>query len=152
MEYSQNATLVFISAYSIYVFCGKITIPLSTRLYQQRYLFWLRGWDLKGPPQSHSRLSSPRYTRLAILLALWGIPARKRYLIVFSCSPTTSSVGRGGNSKSCFVMQKNKAVRLDCLVLLVAEVGFEPHDLRVMSPTSYQAALLRDIELTPWCR
>ena len=30
-------------------------------------------------------------------------------------------------------------------VFLVAEVGFEPHDLRVMSPTSYQAALLRDI-------
>ena len=26
-------------------------------------------------------------------------------------------------------------------------MGFEPHDLRVMSPTSYQAALLRDIEL-----
>ena len=40
VEYSQNATLVFISAYSAYVFCGKITIPLSTRLYQQRYLFW----------------------------------------------------------------------------------------------------------------
>lgn len=45
-EYSQNATLVFMSAYSVYVFLGKITIPLSTRLYQQRYLFWLRGWDL----------------------------------------------------------------------------------------------------------
>ena len=29
---------------------------------------------------------------------------------------------------------------------LVAEVGFEPHDLRVMSPTSYQAALLRDMD------
>ena len=28
--------------------------------------------------------------------------------------------------------------------LLVAEVGFEPHDLRVMSPTSYRTALLRD--------
>ncbi len=28
---------------------------------------------------------------------------------------------------------------------LVAEMGFEPHDLRVMSPTSYQAAPLRDI-------
>ena len=27
---------------------------------------------------------------------------------------------------------------------LVAGVGFEPHDLRVMSPTSYQAALPRD--------
>ncbi len=32
---------------------------------------------------------------------------------------------------------------------LVAGVGFEPHDLRVMSPTSYQAALPRDIG---WCR
>ena len=32
---------------------------------------------------------------------------------------------------------------------LVAEMGFEPHDLRVMSPTSYQAAPLRDIK---WCR
>ena len=31
---------------------------------------------------------------------------------------------------------------------LVAGVGFEPHDLRVMSPTSYQAAPPRDI----WCR
>ena len=30
-------------------------------------------------------------------------------------------------------------------VFLVAEVGFEPHDLRVMSPTSYQAALPRDM-------
>ncbi len=29
--------------------------------------------------------------------------------------------------------------------LLVAEAGFEPHDLRVMSPTSYQAAPLRDV-------
>ena len=28
---------------------------------------------------------------------------------------------------------------------MVAGVGFEPHDLRVMSPTSYQAALPRDI-------
>ena len=31
---------------------------------------------------------------------------------------------------------------------LVAGKGFEPHDLRVMSPTSYQAAPLRDIELS----
>ena len=28
-----------------------------------------------------------------------------------------------------------------------AEAGFEPRDLRVMSPTSYQAALLRDIDI-----
>ncbi len=33
--------------------------------------------------------------------------------------------------------------------VLVAEAGFEPHDLRVMSPTSYQAAPLRDIKLVP---
>ena len=30
---------------------------------------------------------------------------------------------------------------------MVAGVGFEPHDLRVMSPTSYQTALSRDISL-----
>ena len=30
---------------------------------------------------------------------------------------------------------------------MVAGVGFEPHDLRVMSPTSYQAALPRDMKL-----
>ena len=35
----------------------------------------------------------------------------------------------------------------DCFFRLVAGVGFEPHDLRVMSPTSYQAALPRDIQL-----
>ena len=28
---------------------------------------------------------------------------------------------------------------------MVAGMGFEPHDLRVMSPTSYQTALPRDI-------
>ena len=30
-------------------------------------------------------------------------------------------------------------------IFLVAEMGFEPHDLRVMSPASYQTAPLRDI-------
>ena len=45
---------------------------------------------------------------------------------------------------------KKKALILGVSRLcLVAEVGFEPHDLRVMSPTSYQAALLRDIYLIP---
>ena len=31
---------------------------------------------------------------------------------------------------------------------LVAGVGFEPHDLQVMSLTSYQTALSRDISIT----
>ena len=30
-------------------------------------------------------------------------------------------------------------------LFLVAEMGFEPHDLRVMSPTSCQTAPLRDM-------
>ena len=48
-------------------------------------------------------------------------------------------------------MQKSKKRALVLVIprlCLVAEVGFEPHDLRVMSPTSYQAALLRDILLS----
>ena len=36
--------------------------------------------------------------------------------------------------------------------LLGAGAGFEPHDLRVMSPTSYQTALPRDIVFLMWCR
>ena len=32
-----------------------------------------------------------------------------------------------------------------CVFVLVAGAGFEPRDLRVMSPTSYLAALPRDI-------
>ncbi len=43
---------------------------------------------------------------------------------------------------------KNKGHPLGYPLLLVAETGFEPRDLRVMSPTSYQAALLRDIYFT----
>ena len=35
---------------------------------------------------------------------------------------------------------------------MIAGKGFEPHDLRVMSPTSYQTALPRDIILNERCR
>ena len=40
--------------------------------------------------------------------------------------------------------QKNSS-RQSRLHFLVAEMGFEPHDLEVMSLASYQAAPLRDI-------
>ena len=50
--------------------------------------------------------------------------------------PTSPLVG-------LITQQKNS--RSDLLFTLVAETGFEPRDLRVMSPTSYQAAPLRDM-------
>ena len=41
--------------------------------------------------------------------------------------------------------QKRKTHHKGVFSFLVAGVGFEPHDLRVMSPTSYQTAPSRDI-------
>ena len=51
--------------------------------------------------------------------------------------------------------QPTKKGHLSMSFSLVAGRGFEPPDLRVMSPTSYRAALPRDIKLvwhTKWCR
>ena len=49
-------------------------------------------------------------------------------------------------------MQKNNEKALESLEFQgyrrLAGMGFEPHDLRVMSPTSYQAALSRDLIFT----
>ena len=41
--------------------------------------------------------------------------------------------------------RNEKALHSKCFLFLVAGMGFEPHDLRVMSPTSYQAAPPRDM-------
>ena len=68
---------------------------------------------------------------------------QKQHSVVFALLPTTSSVGR--EAQTSFSQPTKKGHRLVSFSL-VAEVGFEPHDLRVMSPTSYQAALLRDID------
>ena len=43
------------------------------------------------------------------------------------------------------IVPKTKKQPIGLLSFLVAEMGFEPHDLRVMSPTSCQTAPLRDI-------
>ena len=61
--------------------------------------------------------------------------------------PTPSSGGRGGEVQTLIRNKRKQPPYGDCLFRLVAGVGFEPHDLRVMSPTSYQAALPRDIQL-----
>ena len=52
---------------------------------------------------------------------------------------------REGRDGAKHTEAKRKTNPIGLVFFLVAEVGFEPHDLRVMSPTSYQAALLRDI-------
>ncbi len=44
---------------------------------------------------------------------------------------------------------KTKNAPFWVLFVLVAGAGFEPHDLRVMSPTSYQTAPPRDMKLVP---
>ena len=44
-----------------------------------------------------------------------------------------------------FVINKKYTTARAVYFLLVAEMGFEPHDLRVMSPASYQTAPLRDM-------
>ena len=89
------------------------------------------------------------------LLALRCIAAQKRYLTVFALltgySPSARSArthnleGRGAQSRNSRKRKKKAQPQGLCFFSLVAEVGFEPHDLRVMSPTSCQTAPLRDI-------
>ena len=64
------------------------------------------------------------------------------------CYIATNSVQRAKgpevqtSSRTIFAKAKKEDSSFD--ESLVAEMGFEPHDLRVMSPTSYQTAPLRD--------
>ena len=71
-------------------------------------------------------------------------------LLVFSlvalASPSTQAHSLLRRSFGSYPPSETKKdTRLGVFSFLVAGVGFEPHDLRVMSPTSYQAALPRDI-------
>ena len=74
-----------------------------------------------------------------------------------SISFSRDYVRKGQKNKKALKNQGFSRLYLFYSPYLVAEVGFEPHDLRVMSPTSYQAALLRDMiashsRTTRWCR
>ena len=106
------------------------------------------------PPQSHSR-NARKAQLCSISPCLVGYHGAKTpHCGLFACSPTTSSGSRF--AQFSFLQPKQKGHRLVSFAL-VAGVGFEPHDLRVMSPTSYQAALPRDIKLCDpethgWCR
>ena len=63
------------------------------------------------------------------------------------CSPIPFSEGHGGaeNPDSASRGKEKTHHKGVFSFSLVAEMGFEPHDLRVMSPTSYQTAPLRDM-------
>ena len=89
-----------------------------------------RGSD--SPPDCHSPPARPFAQRFRVLLSTSELFALRAH------NPRTGAL-------SLFTNKTKKAVRLDCFFVLVAEMGFEPHDLRVMSPTSYRTALLRDI-------
>ena len=81
-----------------------------------------------------------------MLLAFGTSLRKKRHLEVF-CS-LTHSLRPEGHARANQLRNKKKKLRTPervTWVLLVAEMGFEPHDLRVMSPTSCQTAPLRDI-------
>ena len=52
--------------------------------------------------------------------------------------------GAGFQILSPLVFENKKDTKLIGVILMVAGAGFEPYDLRVMSPMSYQTALPRD--------
>ena len=84
-----------------------------------------------------------------MLLTLFGFTRQKQPSVVFDFA-THSLLRRSLAIQNLPQHQENnkKDIRVDVLfVILGAEAGFEPRDLRVMSPTSYQAALLRVIEI-----
>ena len=57
----------------------------------------------------------------------------------------TSCTARLHNPKD--IDYNEKRTDVISVLLMVAGMGFEPHDLRVMSPMSYLAALPRDIKV-----
>ena len=101
-----------------------------------------RRWDLFAPS---AFVSSPFAcdTRL-VRLATRDIASVKTTLSCFHLALPFPSpkVMEGANPLR---EQKKKTHHEGVFSFLVAEMGFEPHDLRVMSPTSCQTAPLRDI-------
>ena len=72
--------------------------------------------------------------------ALW------RFHLLTQRATLVSLITRSTPDAEPFTRAKRKGSTRCYLFFLVAGMGFETHDLRVMSPTSYQAALPRDIK------
>ena len=108
------------------------------------FSFWLRRWDFSLPCRKYSRAGRgvtppPGSPYFLPCRAPSSRPRRRSH-----SGPTPSGNPDVRGVQVAFQSQREKHPQ-GVLFSLVAEVGFEPHDLRVMSPTSYQAALLRDI-------
>ena len=100
------------------------------------------------PVPSHSRRLSPLQVFGSADFLLWGLPSAKTVINRFMPrSPIPFSEGHGGaeNPDSASRGKEKTHHKGVFSFYLVAEMGFEPHDLRVMSPTSYQTAPLRDM-------
>ena len=124
------------------------------------FTIWLRRRDLNhttfglsppAPRRSHGRRTAPiNRTRAAPCFAAVASPKTPRRGVFGSLTQRATLVGlitRGHDPQFRFAAKKN-GIPTGMPFFLVAEAGFEPHDLRVMSPTSYQAAPLRDRNLS----
>ena len=132
-------------------------------------------WDLKGPLENVLNLTTFRGSRIVVCRRLDALltlgSAYSLLCAVNRCEKDTQSFSlrlqvirpifrQGGGRALTEVVKHRTRFRSKkqrtpnwCPCFLVAEVGFEPHDLRVMSPTSYQLlypALLNLVQL--WCR
>ncbi len=119
---------------------------------------WLRGWDLNHMTFGLSlraacgtRLGRAAASRLVLgdrcaRLCLAASPAgRARQRAPTSYARRSHNKNQAVQFKSVKEQKSNRPLSESVTFLLVAGMGFEPHDLRVMSPTSYQTAPPRDI-------
>ena len=104
---------------------------------------WLRGWDLSCPIKNIV-VSGAQRSSLPMLLVFSLVALASSFHRMRSSSKPTTSFGVRREVQFQLAL-KTKKHPIGCFFILVAGVGFEPHGLRVMSPTSYQAALPRDI-------
>ena len=123
---------------------------LSTSGFLWVHLFWMHNMvaevGFERPTRKYSRRQLVRgsASRLLLIFSLVAL-ASSRTASTRTPSPLPPSEVVKHRTHS----RKQKEKQPEWVAFfLVAEVGFEPHDLRVMSPTSYQAALLRDIDFS----
>ena len=86
------------------------------------------------------------FARCLSVVALLSGRAKEKIDVIYRHK--LGSKGRrsqGSNHSATSRSERKKQPQKDCFFSLVAGVGFEPHDLRVMSPTSCQTAPSRDI-------